>query len=219
MAKTRTTRKTLDSYTIKSTNKIIKPGDCVLMRPAHSSKPSYVAKVEKIESDARGGNVKVLARWYYRPEESIGGRRQFHGSKEVFLSDHRDLLSADTIEGKCTVHSFKSYTKLDAVGNDDYFCRFEYNSVTGAFVPDRVAVYCKCEMPYNPDDLMVQCDGCADWFHPACIEMTPEEAKQMEHFYCGNCSTEEQKLLQNAHATSRHTDTKVGTKRRRRNQT
>ncbi|KAM0012834.1 hypothetical protein Hdeb2414_s0047g00748071 [Helianthus debilis subsp. tardiflorus] len=39
--------------------------------------------------------------------------------------------------------------------------------------------------------------------------MTPEEAKQMEHFYCGNCSTEEQKLLQNAHATSRHTDTKV----------
>ncbi|MFS7935073.1 putative Zinc finger, FYVE/PHD-type, Zinc finger, RING/FYVE/PHD-type [Helianthus anomalus] len=73
-----------------------------------------------------------------------------------------------------------------SVYNDDYFCRFGYKSVTGAFILDRVAV-----------------------FHPACIEMTPEEAKQMEHFYCGNCSTEEQKLLQNAHAnaTSRHTDT------------
>jgi hypothetical protein len=23
--------------------------------------------------------------------------------------------------------------------------------------------YCKCEMPYNPDDLMVQCDACKDW--------------------------------------------------------
>ena len=23
--------------------------------------------------------------------------------------------------------------------------------------------YCKCEMPYNPDDLMVQCEGCTDW--------------------------------------------------------
>ena len=23
--------------------------------------------------------------------------------------------------------------------------------------------YCKCEMPYNPDDLMVQCEGCKDW--------------------------------------------------------
>lgn len=217
MAKTRATRKTLDSYTIKGTNKIIKPGDCVLMRPSDSSKQSYVAKIDKIESDVRGSNVKVHLKWYYRPEESIGGRRQFHGTKEVFLSDHHDVQSADTIEGKCTVHTFKSYTKLDAVGNDDFFCRFEYNSVSGAFNPDRVAVYCKCEMPYNPDDLMVQCDGCTDWFHPACIDMTPEEAKKIEHFFCENCSTEEQRLLQTSNATtSRHTDMKVRTKRRRR---
>ncbi|OWM80288.1 hypothetical protein CDL15_Pgr019568 [Punica granatum] len=139
-------------------------GDCVLMRPSDPSKPSYVARIERIESDSRGANVKVHVRWYYRPEESIGGRRQFHGSKEVFLSDHYDVQSADTIEGKCTVHTFKSYTKLDAVGNDDFFCRFEYNSSTGAFNPDRVAVYCKCEMPYNPDDLMVQCEGCSDCY-------------------------------------------------------
>ena len=59
---------------------------------------------------------------------SPGGRRQFHGSKEVFLSDHSDVQSADTIEGKCTFHTFKSYTKLDAFGNDDLFCCFEYNS-------------------------------------------------------------------------------------------
>ncbi|KAL3722567.1 hypothetical protein ACJRO7_034869 [Eucalyptus globulus] len=115
-------------------------GDCVLMRPSDPAKPSYVARIDRIESDGRGTNVKVHVRWYYRPEESIGGRRQFHGSKEVFLSDHYDIQSADTIEGKCTVHTFKSYTKLDAVGNEDFFCRFEYNSSTGAFNPDRVAV-------------------------------------------------------------------------------
>lgn len=120
---------------------LVSVGDCVLMRPSDSSKPSYVASVEKIESDSRGANVKVHVRWYYRPEESIGGRRQFHGSKELFLSDHYDVQSADTIEGKCTVHPFKSYQKLDAVGNDDFFCRFEYISATGAFIPDRVAVY------------------------------------------------------------------------------
>ncbi|KAL0422799.1 UNVERIFIED_CONTAM: Chromatin remodeling protein EBS [Sesamum latifolium] len=164
MAKAKPGRRTLDSYTVKHISKTIRPGDCVLMRPSDASKPSYVARVEKIEADSRGANVRVHVRWYYRPEESIGGRRQFHGSKEVFLSDHFDIQSADTIEGKCTVHSFKSYTKLDAVGNDDFFCRFEYNSSTGAFNPDRVAVYCKCEMPYNPDDLMVQCEGCSDWW-------------------------------------------------------
>ncbi|KAK9128290.1 hypothetical protein Syun_017087 [Stephania yunnanensis] len=92
-------------------------GDCVLMKPAESSKLPYVAMVEKIEAGVRG-QVKVRVRWYYRPEEPIGGRRQFHGSKELFLSDHYDVQSADTIEGKCVVHTFKSYTKLDTVGNE-----------------------------------------------------------------------------------------------------
>nr|POF20894.1 chromatin remodeling protein shl [Quercus suber] len=184
MAKPKAPRRTLDSYTVKHINKTVKAGDCVLMRPSDPAKPSYVAKIERIEADGRGTNVKVH--------------------------------SADTIEGKCTVHSFKSYTKLDAVGNDDFFCRFEYNSSTGAFNPDRVAVYCKCEMPYNPDDLMVQCEGCSDWFHPACINMSAEEAKRLDHFYCENCSSEGQKKLQNSHTASRHLDTKVETKRRRR---
>ncbi|KAL6545996.1 hypothetical protein OROGR_009870 [Orobanche gracilis] len=184
-------------------------GDCVLMRPSDSSNPSYVARLEKIESDNRGADVRVHVRWYYRPEESIGGRRQFHGSKEVFLSDHFDVQSADTIEGKCKVHSFKSYSKLDAVGNDDFFWRFEYNSSTGAFNPDRVAVFCKCEMPYNPDDLMVQCEGCSDWFHPTCIDMSSEEAKRLDHFYCLDCSSEDQKKLHNSHISS---DAKSGYK-------
>ncbi|XP_047324552.1 chromatin remodeling protein EBS-like [Impatiens glandulifera] len=216
MAKGRPSRSTMDSYTIKSINKTIRAGDCVLMRPSDPLKPSYVAKVDKIDSDSRENNVRVHVRWYYRPEESVGGRRLFHGSKELFLSDHYDVQSADTIEGKCTVHTFKSYTKLDAVGNDDFFCRFEYNSSTGAFNPDRVAVYCKCEMPYNPDDLMVQCEGCTDWFHPNCVDMTPEESKRVEHFYCHTCSTEDAKNLQNSQSDSRHSDTKVDTKRPRR---
>ncbi|KAL6010388.1 hypothetical protein ACLOJK_000819 [Asimina triloba] len=178
MAKTKPGKRDLDSYTIKGTNKVVRPGDCVLMRPADMDKPPYVARVEKIEADNRN-NVKVRVRWYYRPEESLGGRRQFHGAKELFLSDHYDVQSAHTIEGKCIVHSFKNYTKLENVGAEDYFCRFEYKAATGGFTPDRVAVsvsffsvlflfcnlvclYCKCEMPYNPDDLMVQCEECKD---------------------------------------------------------
>jgi BAH domain len=115
-------------------------GDTVLMRPSDSDKPPYVARIEKIDADHRN-NVKVRVRWYYRPEESIGGRRQFHGAKELFLSDHYDVQSAHTIEGTCTVHTFKNYTKLENVGADDFFCRFEYKAATGGFTPDRVAVY------------------------------------------------------------------------------
>ncbi|KAH6820315.1 PHD finger family protein / bromo-adjacent homology domain-containing protein [Perilla frutescens var. hirtella] len=209
MARPNLGRRTLDSYTVKHIGKTIRPGDCVLMRPSSSSTPSYVARVEQIEADGRGGNVRVQVRWYYRPEESIGGRRQFHGSKEVFLSDHFDTQRADTIEGKCKVHSFKSYTKLATVANDDFFCRFEYNSSTGSFNPDRVAVYCKCEMPYNPDDLMIQCDGCSDWFHPTCMDMSPEEAERLDHFYCLICSPEDEKKSNNSRVSTRGIDVKV----------
>jgi hypothetical protein len=115
-------------------------GDCVLMRASDSETHPYVARMEKIEADGHG-SVRVRARWYYRPEESKGGRRQFHGAKELFLSDHIDLQSANTIEGKCVVHSFKNYIKLDNVGPEDFFCWFEYKAASGAFTPDRVKVY------------------------------------------------------------------------------
>nr|XP_025875735.1 chromatin remodeling protein EBS isoform X1 [Oryza sativa Japonica Group] len=189
MAKTKQGKRDVDSYTISGTNKVVRVGDCVLMRPVDSDNQPYVARVEKMELDGRG-SVRVRVRWYYRPEESKGGRRQFHGAKELFLSDHFDMQSANTIEGKCVVHSFKNYTKLDNVGPEDFFCRFEYKAATGAFTPDRVAVYCKCEMPYNPDDLMVQCDDCKDWFHPSCMSMTIEQAKKLDHFVCSDCVKE-----------------------------
>ncbi|GFP88794.1 protein polybromo-1 [Phtheirospermum japonicum] len=109
------------------------------MRPYDTDKPPHVVRVEKIEADHRN-NAKVRVRWYYRPEESIGGRRKLHGTNELFLSDHFDIQSAHTIEGKCIVHTFKNYTNLENVGTEDYFCRFEYNAATGSFTPDCVAV-------------------------------------------------------------------------------
>ncbi|PWA52832.1 chromatin remodeling protein EBS [Artemisia annua] len=188
MAKTKAGKEDTDSYTIKGTKKIVKPGDYVLMRPVNPKRLPYVARVEKLEVDSKK-NVKVKVRWYYRPEESLRGRRTFHGAKELFLSDHYDWQSAYTIGGKCTVHSFKNYMKLKNVSDEDYFCRFEYKAATGGFTPDRVAVYCKCEMPYNPDDFMVKCEGCRDWYHPSCMEMTIEDAKNMEQFICSVCAS------------------------------
>eukprot|EP00246_Nothoceros_aenigmaticus_P004129 TRINITY_DN15511_c0_g1_i1.p1 TRINITY_DN15511_c0_g1~~TRINITY_DN15511_c0_g1_i1.p1 ORF type:complete len:212 (+),score=34.20 TRINITY_DN15511_c0_g1_i1:193-828(+) len=201
MAKGKAAKRYVDSYTVKGTSKVVRPGDCVLMRAADPDKPAYVAKIEKIEVDGKN-NIKVKVRWYYRPEESMGGRRQFHGAKELFLSDHYDIQSAESIEGKCTVHSFKNYTKLESVGADDYFSRFDYKASTGEFNPDRVAVYCKCEMPYNPDDLMVQCEGCKDWFHPNCMNITTEQVKKMEHFLCPDCMQVNDKKGKNSNKAS-----------------
>lgn len=114
-------------------------GDTVTLRPPDPSTPPYVARIEHIELDT-SEKITLKVRWYYRPEESAGGRRQFHGSKELFLSDHYDVCSPEAVENKCTIHSFKDYTRLEDVGADDYFCRFDYNASAGTFSPDRVAV-------------------------------------------------------------------------------
>ncbi|KAJ3693270.1 hypothetical protein LUZ60_008750 [Juncus effusus] len=205
MAKTKQGKKDLDSYTIKGTNKVVRVGDTVLMRPSGADTLPYIALIHSISS-----SNKIHVRWYYRPEESLGGRRQFHGAKELFLSDHYDVQSADSIEGVCVVHSFKEYVKLENVGSEDFFCRFEYKAATGAFTPDRVAVYCKCEMPYNPDDLMVQCDDCKDWFHPSCMGMSPGQAKKLDHFLCSDCSSD------NDVAKRPNKENKIESKRRKR---
>ena len=109
------------------------------MRLVGSDKLPYVSRVEKLEADHRS-NVKVKVRRYYKPEESLGGRYTFHGAKELFLSDHYDWQSAGMIEGKCIVHSFRNYKKLENVATEDYFCRFEHKTATDTFTPDRVAV-------------------------------------------------------------------------------
>ncbi|URD89739.1 BAH, partial [Musa troglodytarum] len=136
VVKTKPGGKDLDSDTIRGTNnKVVKAGDCVLMRPAESEKPPF-----------------------------------FHGAKELILSGHFDVQSAHTIECERVVHAFKKYTKLENVGADDHFCRFEYKAADGAFTPDHhtsVNCYlalgcCKREMPYNSGDLMVLCEGCED---------------------------------------------------------
>jgi hypothetical protein len=73
-----------------------------------------VVKIERIEADGQEANIKVHVRWYYRAEEYIGGWGQFHGSEEVFLSDHYDMQSADTIEGNIfSAHSFHNCRDRD----------------------------------------------------------------------------------------------------------
>ncbi|GJY27828.1 chromatin remodeling protein EBS-like protein [Tanacetum coccineum] len=142
-----------------------------------------VAQVDRIDKDITG-NVMVRVKLCYRPEDTIGGRRPFHGKKELFLTDHFHTQSSDTILRKCVLHNFLRYTRLKAVGIHDYFTRLHYDHETGWFSPDTIEVYCKCLLPYNPDEYMLQCQACKDWYHPACLNMTKDEAKLLDNFTC-----------------------------------
>ncbi|PWA38677.1 protein polybromo-1 [Artemisia annua] len=137
-------------------------GDSVLVRKS-PEEGVYVALVCDILHENNDVNVSVKT--YYSPEETIGGRRSFHGNKELILTDHLESISAQSVLRKCFVHSVIYYTGLKHVtGPYDYFSRFEYMIGGGDLSPDEVDVY-----------------------HPACINMTDDEAKQIDSFTCDEC--------------------------------
>jgi hypothetical protein len=104
----------------------------------------------------------------------------FHGRRELLRSDHTDWVPASTVNAACAVHTLDAYRALPAIGPDDYFWQFRYLPRTKEFRPERVPVFCTCQLPYSPDLVMVQCGGCEEWYHPHCVGLSPPEARKLE---------------------------------------
>ena len=57
-----------------------------------------------------------------------------------------------------------------------------------AVVPDE-APYCLCEQPYAPGAFMIECEGCADWLHGACVQGVREcDAAAIAAYRCPRCA-------------------------------
>ncbi|KAK3108400.1 hypothetical protein FSP39_007216 [Pinctada imbricata] len=56
----------------------------------------------------------------------------------------------------------------------------------GASSNDR-RLYCLCKTLEDPNKLMIQCDLCDDWFHPVCVSLDDEEARNISKWFCPGC--------------------------------
>uniref|UniRef100_A0A7N0UKE7 BAH domain-containing protein n=1 Tax=Kalanchoe fedtschenkoi TaxID=63787 RepID=A0A7N0UKE7_KALFE len=115
---TNASRQVLQSYTIRSNSINLK------IKGTQGEEALYMSpKVIEITEDDKQGknNVQIEGRWHYHPEDVKGGRRNFHGENELFLSNHVDTQLPESIEGKCNVRTFEKYLKLDEVEDTDYF--------------------------------------------------------------------------------------------------
>jgi hypothetical protein len=123
--------------------------------------------------------------WLYRPEDAPGGRRAFHGARELLLSDHRDLVDAEAVAGRVRVVPLETWVALpEPRPGDVFFQRFFFRAATKAVEPAAVAAFCTCRMPYNPDLEMVACRGCGgSWAHPACVG-----AGAARPYVCADCA-------------------------------
>lgn len=52
---------------------------------------------------------------------------------------------------------------VDQKANAVYMCRHEFDAVKLQWKDCDVPVWCKCNLPYNPDLDMVQCEKCSEW--------------------------------------------------------
>ncbi len=116
------------------------------------------------------GESRVKVTWFYRPEEAVGGRKAFHGARELFRSDHTDVVGVASILGRCRVHGLRDFLALGSKPEErEFFARFVYHAAKQTFEPRKVPVFCLCDMPYNPDMAMLECSACGQWYHPECL--------------------------------------------------
>lgn len=171
------------------TPEILKVNECVLINPEAPSGSGlpFIGKVVNIVKTEEEKDVQLQVNWFYRPEEAVGGRKAFHGEKELFLSDHFDKCSVKTVMAKCRVLSLSRYQELAHIEENDFFARFTYRPAQRIFEPPKVPVFCICEMPYNPDKFMVQCDQCTEWYHPECLKTSRKALKSQSNWRCPDC--------------------------------
>lgn len=121
----------------------LKVGDSILVNPESPGGDPYVAYVKGVRPAPDGGDpgaATLEVVWFYRPEEAAGGRKPFHGTRELFLSDHADTCSVAAVIGRCRVLSLPEFQALPRVTPEDYYSRFTYKPAGREFVPDRVPV-------------------------------------------------------------------------------
>ena len=116
--------------------------------------------------------------------------------KELFPTDHFEYISIRLVHSKkCSVYTFDDYEKLTEIPPEAYFSRYPWlsrstykvNKCDLAPHPNEWPKHCVCNFPLNPDDNYIQCEACHKWFHYTCVSLSPEQADNLEQYFCSKC--------------------------------
>ncbi|KAK7205888.1 hypothetical protein BZA70DRAFT_277351 [Myxozyma melibiosi] len=111
--------------------------------------------------------VYVRIFWMYWPNELPGGRRPYHGKRELVASCHQDVIDVMSISTRAPV---VHWTESDDPNGDvlgELYWRQLYLSYTNELLPLRQ--HCKCMQFSNPDIAMIWCSSCYKRLHQECI--------------------------------------------------
>jgi len=137
-------------------------------------------------------NVYVRVFWLYWPDELPMGRQSYHGDRELVLSNHVDIIEAQTIACHAEVSSWDESDDSNKTVLHERYWRQTYDiSKVGTSALSKLRQYCVCGGYDNPNLDMYQCKavGCGLWNHEACLLEDLEE-KAWEKFRAGSLSLE-----------------------------
>ncbi|KYQ88552.1 PHD zinc finger-containing protein [Tieghemostelium lacteum] len=52
-------------------------------------------------------------------------------------------------------------------------------------------LYCLCQKKYDPNQFMIACDKCDEWYHGECVNISEKDAKKIKSYLCIKCKRKE----------------------------
>lgn len=122
---------------------------------------------------ANSSEVWLRVFWLYWPEELPKGRRKYHGSQELIMSNHMELVDAKSVTSRAEINHWDEKVEDQDVGQR--FWRQFYDVQLAGSKSEGLSTnrrHCLCEEYYNPDKTMLKCPNrkCGIWNHQECLE-------------------------------------------------
>lgn len=118
----------------------------------------------------------------YRPEDLPGGRQPYHGRNELIASNDMAIIHARTVDGPADVINWKEDTNsAELLDPQRLFWRQTVDVAKYPAVLSELPRHCIDKMPWNPDEPLIQCDGCQEWLHSSCLEDAALRKVYKEH--------------------------------------
>lgn len=118
---------------------------------------SYVGRIQQIRAvqAAKTDKVYLMIFYLYWPEELPGGRASYHGKREVVLSNHAELIEAQTVSDFADIQ-FWDEGDESVVPPRELYYRQTYNVAKAADGRlSQLRKHCVCRKEHNPDKIMV----------------------------------------------------------------
>jgi len=139
------------------------------------------------------GHQVAKLQWFHSPGNEIP-MQDYYGEKELFQSNHYDIVPNRSLNGKCDVKydvaDYNDVLRGTPAEDDTWYTRYRCNffkrgdgSVSAKVIPTNVTKVCVrekemkvgCGHPYNPDRFMLKCSKCDKLFHPECLKVPVSE--------------------------------------------